>query len=234
MSSVKCPLCRHTASRFALFRGRSNARCPNCRALERHRLDWLFFARYLRIRDIDGCMLHMAPERAMKPRFSKLPRLEYISGDIRGKAAGADRRVDVHRIPFPTNKFQVIYASHVLEHVEDDLVAMREFCRVLDANGGSAVLQVPLLPNRMTYRNVYAKTPAARKKHHGQNDHLRWYGNLDYHLLLTAAGFNVEIVPSKEFISPGEYDEFGLRRNSHVYLCRKNVDLVSRSYDSAA
>ena len=43
----------------------------------------------------------------------------------------------------PDESFDVIYCSHVLEHVPDDRKAMREFPRVLK-RGGWAILLVPI------------------------------------------------------------------------------------------
>ena len=39
--------------------------------------------------------------------------------------------MDITDIQYPDNTFDVIYCSHVLEHVQDDRKAMAEFYRVL-------------------------------------------------------------------------------------------------------
>ena len=44
-------------------------------------------------------------------------------------------RMDICDIPYRDNTFDVIYCSHVLEHVPDDRKAMREFLRVLKVGG---------------------------------------------------------------------------------------------------
>lgn len=44
---------------------------------------------------------------------------------------------------YPDESFDVIYCSHVLEHVPDDRKAMREFRRVLKRSGW-AILLVPI------------------------------------------------------------------------------------------
>jgi ubiquinone/menaquinone biosynthesis C-methylase UbiE len=55
-----------------------------------------------------------------------------------------DFRVDLTRIMFEDNTFDVVFASHVLEHVPDDIAAMKEVLRVLKP-GGIALLPVPVI-----------------------------------------------------------------------------------------
>ena len=45
------------------------------------------------------------------------------------------KEIDVTRITYDSNTFDVIVCSHVLEHVPDDDKAMRELYRVLKPNG---------------------------------------------------------------------------------------------------
>ena len=52
----------------------------------------------------------------------------------------------------PDESFDVIYCSHVLEHVPDDRKAMREFRRVLK-RGRWAILLVPINAGK-TYKNA--------------------------------------------------------------------------------
>lgn len=53
-------------------------------------------------------------------------------------------RVDMTKMDVPDKSFDVIYASHVLEHIPDDVAAVREVHRVLRP-GGIAVLPVPIV-----------------------------------------------------------------------------------------
>lgn len=51
--------------------------------------------------------------------------------------------MDITRLAFSEDIFDFIVCSHVLEHVSDDLVAMREMLRVMKT-GGICIIQVPL------------------------------------------------------------------------------------------
>lgn len=229
----RCPICDQSV-RFREFRGRAHAKCPKCGSLERHRLDWMYFTRRARIQAKPGEVLHVAPEPCLRTRFKSIPGIRYTSGDIRGRKAGATHRVNLHHIPFAGGRFDWVYCSHVLEHVQDDLVAMREIRRVLNPIGGIAVLQVPIVEGRMTYRNVAATTPSLRRRYHGQENHERQYGSLDYHLILSAAGFHVETVWSDSFLSKGEHNEFGIHRVRRIDVCSVNNTLGGSGHDRAA
>jgi len=55
-----------------------------------------------------------------------------------------DRREDLTSLSFPDKSFDLVYCSHVLEHIKEDLSAIREVRRVLSP-GGVAILPVPFL-----------------------------------------------------------------------------------------
>ena len=134
-------------------------------------------------------MLHIAPELCFIDRFEKMENLDYITGDIESPLAKV--KMDIHRIPFEENSFDIIFCNHVLEHVDDDIAAMKEMYSVLKP-GGWAILQVPFFYplNENTYEDKTITEPAAREKAFGQDDHVRMYGK-DYGLRLQQAGFKV-------------------------------------------
>jgi SAM-dependent methyltransferase len=145
---VCCPLSGTRARRFLPFGGgtvvRPNARCAHCDSLERHRLIWLYLRNETDLFSPTGRkrMLHVAPEPVLRERLIGEPLIDYLSADL--EPGGADVQMDITAIDFPADSFDVIYCSHVLEHVPDDALAMRELCRVLRPTGW-AILQVPIL-----------------------------------------------------------------------------------------
>ena len=46
-----------------------------------------------------------------------------------------DWNVDIQALPFLDDSYDLVYASLVLEHVNDDKEAIREICRVLKPGG---------------------------------------------------------------------------------------------------
>jgi ubiquinone/menaquinone biosynthesis C-methylase UbiE len=76
----------------------------------------------------------------------------------------------------------------VLEHVRDDIQAMREINRVLKP-GGFAILQIPFfnpVPDT-TFEDNTITDPREREKIFGQDDHVRKYGH-DYPKRIEHAG----------------------------------------------
>ena len=135
-------------------------------------------------------MLHIAPELCFMDRFEALPNLEYITADIESPLAKV--KMDIHDIPFEENSFDIIFCNHVLEHVRDDIQAMKEMLRVLKP-GGYAILQIPFFHPvpETTYEDPSITDPIEREKIFGQDDHVRLYGQ-DYPQRLASAGFKVK------------------------------------------
>jgi SAM-dependent methyltransferase len=136
----RCNLCGYRGA-FGTVRpetgSRRHAVCPGCGSAERHRLQW-FAVEPLLVGT--PRLLHFAPEPGMAQLLRA--RTRYVSADLSG--AGVDHRIDITSMPLPAGSFDVVFASHVLEHVKDDAAALREVRRVL-APGGFAVLPVPVI-----------------------------------------------------------------------------------------
>jgi predicted SAM-dependent methyltransferase len=141
----RCPICRYHGP-FADVRRPSSSRrfaaCPSCGALERHRLQSLAMREVLR--DADAARLafvHFAPEgyfrQEWRRRFGT-----YLTADLDRDDVAL--HADLCRLPFRDESLDVVYASHVLEHIRDDAHAIAEIWRVLRP-GGMAVLPVPLV-----------------------------------------------------------------------------------------
>jgi SAM-dependent methyltransferase len=125
---------------------------------------------------------------------------------------------DVMTIPKPDDSFDVVICSHVLEHVPDDRMAMREIRRVLDREG-VAYLPHPVFPERAeTWEDATIVTPEARRHAYGQEDHVRLYGR-DFTARLEGAGFTVTVRPYADELSPAECERYGVYGDP-IYICR--------------
>jgi SAM-dependent methyltransferase len=211
-----CPVCESRLKRFEVMEG--TAWCPICEAGERHRVDWVFMRDHTNL--LDGRprrMLHVAPEMVFIQKFNAIPNLAYLSADL--ETPRAMERMDLTDIAHPDNSFDVIYCSHVLEHILDDRKAMRELYRVCRP-GGWGLLQVPVTVER-TLEDASAVTPQQRMQLFGQEDHVRRCG-LDYPDRMREAGFQVTHVTADELLTPDQFREIGvLKTDRHVFYCQK-------------
>lgn len=216
-----CPVCERASRRFVSYGVEpwADARCVHCRSLARHRLVWLYF---LEMTDLmDGAqkrVLHVAPEPCLEGRLRQRLGSGYVTADF--QAGRADMQMDVTAIDYPDEHFDVIYCSHVLEHVQDDRRAMREFRRVLKPDGW-AVLLVPVNAEK-TREDPSVVDPAERLRLFGQKDHVRMYGP-DYGDRLREAGFVVTVLRVPDFRPPREAGSMGLTAQSgEIYRCVPN------------
>lgn len=217
-----CPVCKKNSRKFLDFGHptRSGARCVHCNSLERHRLAWLFFENQTDL--FDGHqknMLHVAPEEAFLRPFSKKLGKGYITADLYNPVAMV--KMDITDIQHPDESFDVIYCSHVLEHVPDDRKAIREFYRVLKSEGW-AVLLVPIL-NGPTHEDLSITDPQERLRVYGQEDHVRKYGTDGIYLnRLKEAGFVVKVMRPSEFLNSRQIANMGITDAAQdIYYCTK-------------
>ncbi len=143
----------------------------------------------------------------------------YITADIESPLAKV--KMDVHQIPFEDNTFDAAMCNHVMEHVEDDIKAMSEICRVLKP-GGWAILQVPFFSPLAdaTFEDKSITDPLEREKAYGQDDHVRLYGK-DYPDRLRKAGFEVVEDRFIDELGPELVKKYALPPNETIYFCKK-------------
>lgn len=187
--NVTCPVCESSFSKFLPYgriNPRENALCPNCLSLERHRLIWLYLKDRTDFFSVTKDVLHVAPEACYISRFEKIHGNNYVTADIESPLAKV--KMDIHQIPFEENRFDIVLCNHVLEHVRDDIQAMREIHRVLKP-GGFAILQIPFfnpIPD-VTFEDPSVTDKREREKIFGQDDHVRKYGH-DYPQRIAKSG----------------------------------------------
>lgn len=217
---VECPICGKHYRKFLPYgyvTPRENALCPSCLSLERHRTLWLFLKEQTTLFSTKGKMLHIAPELAFMKYFDKLPQLDYVTADLESPLAKV--KTDVRDMPFKDDTFDIVMCNHVLEHVEEDIQAIREIQRVMKP-GGWGILLCPINTDReVTYENEDVITPEEREKHFGQRDHVREYGR-DYGSRLAYTGLKVEAIDFTGSRTHAEVIRYALAPDT-IYLVRK-------------
>jgi SAM-dependent methyltransferase len=218
-NSVNCNVCDHSFRKFLPYgrKARENALCPNCLALERHRLMWLFLEKETDFFTSKLKVLHIAPELCFIDRMEALPNLEYITADLESPLAKV--KMDVHQIPFGENTFDVVFCNHVLEHVADDILACSEINRVLKKDGWG-IIQSPVYDLEQTFEDKTVTDPVEREKLFGQRDHVRKYGK-DYAKRLSRSGLKVNENLFVKNLPKSLIAKHALPENEVIYYCEK-------------
>ena len=213
-----CPLCE-TQLRFLPFGvpPRDSAQCPQCGSLERHRLLWLILTRHTDL--FDGkpkTLLHVAPEECIAAKLRQVPALTYVSTDLSSPTAMV--HTDLMQMAFQSQTFDVVYCSHVLEHVRDDHAAMRECWRIMRPTGWGMFL-VPIVRSH-THEDPGIVDPHERARVFGQSDHVRAYGP-DFKDRLDAAGFVTRTMGPSEVLTHRDGDLAVTAHEWPLYHCTR-------------
>ena len=220
-----CPLCQNELRLFLSYGliPRPNAWCPVCGSLERHRLSWMVLQQKTNLFDSSPkSLLHIAPEKIIEDKVKNLGHINYLSADLYDPRAMV--KMDVTSIQYPDNVFDVIFCSHVLEHIADDRQAMHELYRVLKP-AGFAMLMVPITVEK-TFEEPSITSPAERERMFGQHDHVRRYGP-DFKDRLEESGFDVRAFTAPAVVDENNLFRFGVQ-NEHDVLPR-TVHICERS-----
>jgi SAM-dependent methyltransferase len=219
---VECQLCGGRFGRWQEQRPGWVVLCPRCGSLPRHRLLW-WFMREAGLLDQPGLdILHVAPERSLEARLRMLSGARYTSVDLHDPRATV--RADLTDLPFADDAFDLVLCSHVLEHVPDDRMAMRELARIARP-AGLTVVQSPVNYDiQTTHEDPTITDEQERLRLFSQRDHVRVYGP-DLRDRLVQAGFDVVVhdpvahLPAHVTSSYGLGQPPGPLRND-LYACR--------------
>ena len=197
---------------------RENVLSPSTLSLERHRLLWLYLQNETNFFKENLSVLHFAPEQAFYKRFKKLKNIYYTTTDLNSPLA--DVKADICNLPFPDNSYDVILCNHVLEHIPNDTLAMKELYRVLKP-GGWGVFQIPQDLNRSeTFEDNSITDKKERARIFGQYDHVRIYGR-DYFDKLRTIGFTVNEVDYTNKLPVKDVETYRLAKGEIIPLVSK-------------
>ena len=194
--------------------------CPRCMSNARERLAYLYLKDRTSLFQNPARLLHIAPEPQLARVLKRSSNIKYVSADL--FEPGVMSRFDIQKTPFADETFDVVISNHVMEHVSDDSVAMREVHRILKP-GGWAMLQVPIaLALDRTIEDPTATTDEQRIERFGQEDHVRLYSRPDYIARLQAAGFSVTAESYALALGSHKVQRFGLVEEEEVFFALKN------------
>lgn len=160
-----CACCGHVGGNYK-ENGMGHDECPKCGSYSRHRLMCLSISKLPPASKI----LHFAPEESVSQSVKQhLDPKVYIGADKsnnEGRKAGINiQPMSAEDIPFADDEFSGMIASHIMEHVDDDLKCIQSFRRVLQPKGWIMLL-VPIFQHLLDGR---------APNDFGQADHKRLY-----------------------------------------------------------
>lgn len=225
--TMYCPCCGNNITNFIdfeykgkhynpemYFKNYKNTICPICCSLPRQRM----VAAYIEqeTNNLKGKkILFFAPSYAGEICMKRLG-ITYQSADL---YQFADLKIDIQNICIADEEMDAILCNHVLEHVLDYKLAIREMYRILK-NGGMLELSVPQFRDKNCTPSKI-RSEEENWKMYGQADHLRIFG-MDIKEILTECGFEVTEIEGKDYTEsmrcktgPAKYDI------DCIYICKK-------------
>ncbi|MET8144988.1 methyltransferase domain-containing protein [Sphaerisporangium sp. NPDC005288] len=106
------------------------------------------------------------------------------AGEVPAEATAETVTGDALAMPFPDASFDRVIAAEVLEHIPDDMTAMREILRVLKPGGRAAITVPSFLPERICWA-------LSEDYHTAPGGHVRIYTLAELTAKLKSTGFVV-------------------------------------------
>jgi SAM-dependent methyltransferase len=174
-----------------------NYSCYGCGINDRDRLYLLYFKNILNKEKIYN-IVEFAPTPVLSSFFKKYNNINHRTSDL--FMDNVDDKMDLQDLFLYKNaQFDIFICSHILEHVPEDIKAMKELYRITK-KGGFGIAMVPIL-NRVekTHEDPSIKDPKLRMKYFGQGDHVRLYAKNDFIARLESVGFKVRLLGEDYF-----------------------------------
>lgn len=219
-SSVACPCCGSSYRRFLPYGDNvhsrlTNVNCPNCGSLSRQRATCL----ELHGQRLPTNVLIISPDPALEGWFRAKPAVRAWTMDPYQRA---DVQADILALPFNDCSFGLIICSHVLEHVRNDRLALRELHRVLSP-GGRALISVPLdLTIAHTIEAPEGLPADEHRRLFGQLDHVRTYGS-DITDRIADPGWDVSVIRIQERYSSSDMFRYRLTPDERIFVAARNA-----------
>ena len=193
--------------------------CSYCGSSDRERLYALYIDKYLIKNKTNYRILDFMPSGSFKAYMKNHHSIKYITTDLLSNEV--DINTDIHKMnEFKCEEFDFFICSHILEHVTDDLTAIKELYRITK-KGGSGIIMVPIaLKLDNIIENIDTANDNERWKYYGQGDHVRLYNKNGFINRITSFGFDVIEYTIKDF-GESVFNIYGIYPTSTLYIVSK-------------
>lgn len=199
------------------IRFRPGAMCMQCKSLERHRV--LFSVLEKHNFSYEGReLLYFSPDLCLENLFRE--KCKSVQTCDYGGGRHVDLDIDMTNIKLKNNSYDIVIAIHVLEHIVEDMKALKEVLRILKP-GGQFLVMIPQNKHKATTVEDKLYTPISKYLKYGGHDHVRVYG-LDFTKRAKEAGFKVQVFGNKLFENKMYHDQYNyLEESDHIYILSK-------------
>lgn len=203
---------------------RFNAECPYCGSVERTRLLLFYLEKETTFFTKENHLLQIAPHWQLRKIFRQLKNIHYVNGDL--NPACADEQMDITAIPYPDNTFDYVICSHVLGHVPNEALAIKELHRVLKPDGTALILTLINWNSPTTYESDENKTPEQRLQAYSEPDLVRLHG-ADFADRLRKEGFTVDPIDYAKTLDEETNRRYSLGNGDReiIFSCKKQAML---------
>ena len=229
-----CPICNKYARKFIKYGKnndpikkykiissgkRENCICPNCFSKDRERFLYIFFS-YFQSKSFinkNSSILHFSPEKSLRNYFFKNDFKNYKTADFFDEKA--NYKIDLENYANHNQKYDLIICNHVLEHIHNDKVALKNINNLLNEKG-YAILLTPF--SKLIEEDIYMGMSLSYEKqleYYGQEDHVRIYSQKNLISKIENAGFNLKLMKLDEFSSIKK--KMGLINEERIFLAQK-------------
>jgi len=199
----------------------NNFECLYCGAHDRERHLYMFFDKLcFWDKMFNSRILHFAPEKNLQHKILQFNPCEYVKADFHPLKKDV-LFVDATNITFADEKFDIVIANHVLEHIKNYHKALTEIFRVLKF-GGVAILQTPyssMLKNN--FEDTGIDTKEAKIFFYGQQDHVRIFSEIELHSCIKEVGFNLKVIKHSKYYSLVDADYYGVNEAENLLFAIK-------------
>ncbi len=235
---MQCLLCAKTFSAYEPYGiPEKMGKCPHCGSKPRHReLAW-FFQNKVQL-PAGSKVLEVGPSKVQARFFAQAPVIgeaRYTGIDIRQlkhhellRAPHRFMEMDVTKMTFSDQSFEVILCNHVLPYIRSDYQAMSEIHRCLK-NTGFAILNVSIqLPKTRKASEMGIENPKVYTEEYRAENGSEWVYGEDYFERLEAAGFFHHRLLVSELAGNEISEEQRFRKNGELILAFKYKDAMDK------